>query len=132
MTSYDVTMTSYIKSDFFHEFSFLSIWWRLNAFSACNLCYIEYSFTISDLDPLGSRSRSQQITPIFFSKCFFWQSIDSIISKFCVQVASNPANNRLDFETNVINTLHDIKEKLKKNCERCKNTEIFKINTWHI
>ena len=69
--SYDVTMTSYIKSYFFHEFLFLSIWWRWNASNACNLSSLGYLLTISDLVPLGSRLRSQQISRKKNSKWFF-------------------------------------------------------------
>ena len=54
------------------------------------------------------------------------------MSKICVQIASDPANNRLDFGANPIITLHEIGEKVKKSCEKCKNTENFKINKWHI
>ena len=114
MTSYDVTMTSYIKSDFFHSFAYLSIWWGQVASSACILGFVGYLFTISDLDPQRSRTRSQQKFVINFSKWFFWQSFHPILSKFVVEVASNPAHNRLDFGKDPIITLHKKMQKIKK------------------
>ena len=48
-----------------------------------------------------------------------------------MQIASNPAHNRLDFEPNPTITLHEINEKPKKSCKKCKNTNFFKINKCH-
>jgi len=62
----------------------------------------------------------------------FYKSLQRIHPKLSKQIASNPANNRLDFGANRTITLHEIAEKRKKSCEKWQNTKKIKINTWHI
>jgi len=52
--------------------------------------------------------------------------------KFCVQIVSIPAHNRLDFEANRTITLHENSKKLKKSWKKGKSTKTFKINKWPI
>ena len=75
---------------------------------------------IFEIFALRSRGRSHQTLMYFYGKWFFWKNIASILSKFCVVIASYVAHNRLDFEKNRTASSYKNSEKTKKRPENAK------------